>query len=167
MRWGVIIGALGLGLSQAAYGQVVSVIPDGESDTIVTFDESGRALVDVATPVSDGISHNTFTRFDVSEAGLDFDNRFAGARTIISEVTGSERSLIEGDIEVLGQRAHLFLANRNGILVDGSEFINTGGVVLTAGSLDFIERVPAPFRTQQNTTLEVSLGKPYRRLSYF
>lgn len=158
MRWGLTFTAI-FGLSQGAYAQAVSAVPDGATDTTVTYDNSGRALVDIANPVSDGISHNTFTRFNVTEAGLDFDNRFAGARTIISEVTGSERSLIEGDIEILGQRAHLFIANPNGILVDGSEFINTGGVALSTGTIDFIERVPAPFRTQLNTTLEVSRGE--------
>lgn len=149
-----------LSLGQNALAQVGMAVPDGVSDTTVTYDDNtGRALVDIASPVTDGISHNSFTDFNVTEAGLDFDNRFAGARTIISEVTGSSRSLIEGDIEILGQRAHLFIANPNGILVDGSEFINTGGVVLTTSPIDFIERVPAPFRTQLNTTLEVSRGE--------
>jgi len=146
-------------MAQQAFAQISMVVPDGASDTTVTYEDTGRALVDIATPVTDGISHNTFTDFNVTEAGLDFDNRFAGARTIISEVTGSSRSLIEGDIEILGQRAHLFIANPNGILVDGSEFINTGGVVLTTSSIDFVERVPAPFRTQLNTTLDVSRGE--------
>jgi len=160
MRWGFTFTAfLSLGLSQAAYGQDVSAVPDGDTNTTVTYDATGRALVDIANPVSDGISHNTFTLFNVTEAGLDFDNRFAGARTIISEVTGSERSLIEGDIEILGQRAHLFIANPNGILVDGSEFINTGGVALSTGTIDFVSRVPAPFRTQLNTTLDVTRGE--------
>ena len=156
MRWGPLFTAcIGVSFAQPVFAQVSMAIPDGFSDTTVTYDDSGRALVDIATPVSDGISHNTFTEFNVTEAGLDFDNRFAGARTIISEVTGSTRSLIEGDIEILGQRAHLFIANPNGILVDGSEFINTGGVVLTTSPIDFVERVPAPFRTQLNTTLDV------------
>lgn len=136
-----------------------SIIPDGQSDTNVTYDDAGHALVDIAAPVSDGISHNTFTRFNVTEAGLDFDNRIVGARTIISEVTGGERSLIEGDIEILGQHAHLFIANPNGILVNGSKFINTGGVALSTGKIDFVERVPAPFRTQLNTTLDVTQGE--------
>lgn len=59
-------------------------VPDGLSDTTVSYDDTGWALVDIAAPVSDGISHNTFTDFNVTEAGLDFDNRFVGARTIIS-----------------------------------------------------------------------------------
>jgi len=88
MRWGALFNAfIGVSFAHPAFAQVDVVTPDGASDTTVTFDEDGRALVDIARPVSDGISHNTFTDFNVTEAGLDFDNRFAGARTIISVTT--------------------------------------------------------------------------------
>lgn len=65
-----------------------NIVPDNQTHTSVSYDDTGRALVDIAAPVSDGISHNTFTRFNVTSVGYDFDNRFAGARTIISEVDG-------------------------------------------------------------------------------
>lgn len=140
-------------------GHAQTVTPDTQTNTTVTTDASGHVTVNIAPANDDRISHNTFTRFNVPKAGLDFDNRFAGARTIISEVTGSERSLIEGNVEILGQRAHLFIANPNGILVDGARFINTGGLALSTGAIGFVERVPAPFRTQLNTTLNVTEGE--------
>ena len=111
-------------------GAAQTVVPDGTSDTSVSFSQDGHVTIDIAPADDDRVSHNTFTRFNVPKAGLDFDNRFAGARTIVSEVTGGERSLIEGNVEILGQRAHLFIANQNGILVDGARFINTGGLAL-------------------------------------
>ena len=59
------------------------------------------------------------------------------ARAIISDVKGSERSLIEGPIEVLGQRAHSIIVNQIGITVDGERFINTGGSYALYGHAGF------------------------------
>lgn len=96
-----------MGFSQATSAQVTAVIPDETSGTTVNYGDTGRPLVDIAAPVTDRISDNTFTDFNVTEEGLDFDNRFVDARKITSEVTGSFRSLIGGDIEILEQGEHL------------------------------------------------------------
>lgn len=43
---------LGLGLSQSALAQVGLAVPDGFSDTTITYDDAGRALVDIAAPLT-------------------------------------------------------------------------------------------------------------------
>ena len=62
------------------------------------------------------------------------DNGVA-ANLIITEVTGKNRTNINGIVEVAGQRADLVMANRNGIYVNGGGFLNTDRVTLTTGSL--------------------------------
>jgi filamentous hemagglutinin family protein len=134
------------------------VIADGQTATTVTTSTDGHVTVDIAPIVADRVSYNTYTDFNVSEAGLDFDNRIVGARTIVNEVTGSNPSSIMGDVEVLGQRAHVILANTNGITVDGGQFINTGGLVLSTGELSFAQRQVGPGIFQINTVLETGEG---------
>jgi len=129
--------ALGFGIAMiaacAASPASAQVVPDGGTATTVTVDGDGRIAVGIAPAGAGDISRNTFTDFSVSAAGVDLDNRLIGARTILSEVTSANRSVIGGPLEVLGPRAHFILANPNGITVDGGRFINTGGVTLNAG----------------------------------
>lgn len=141
----------------SAFGQSAPVA-DGSTPTTITVGSDGHVVVDIAGATSDGVSVNRFDAFDVSEAGLSFDNRLVAARTILSEVTGSEASLIEGSIGVLGASANIILANPNGITVDGGEFINTAGVVLTTGELSFEDRQIAPGLFQTNPVFNVSGG---------
>ena len=152
-------------LSGVAHAQIasdgVSVVVDGQTDTDVYLGDAGQTIVTVADANSDGLSYNTYSRFDVSQSGLELDNRISAARTIINEVTSTNPSLIEGHVEVLGQRAHVILANPNGITVDGGAFINTGGVLLTTAATQFVSRVPAPGQTQTNAVFEVSDGTIY------
>ena len=138
---------------------LAQVIPDGTTATNVNIDAAtGRANVEIAPSFDSRISHNRFTEFNVERAGLNLDNRLVNARTIVNEVSGSNPSLIQGEIEVLGQRAHVILANRNGITVDGGRFINTGGVALSTGDVEFIERQVAPNIFQNNVVLRTGQG---------
>lgn len=141
-----------------ASAQIAPVIIDGTTDTNVTIEGDGRVLVDIAPSDSDSVSLNRFEAFNVPEAGVALDNRFVAARTILNEVTGSDPSLIQGAVEVLGASANVILANSNGITVDGGEFINTGGVILTTGEVGSIDRQTAPGFFQTNPTFDVSSG---------
>ncbi len=130
-----LVALLGLAVATAfpaSTGQA-QVVPDGDTATTVTIDGSGRPVVGIAPAGAGDISRNTFTDFSVGTVGVDLDNRLISARTILSEVTSANRSVITGALEVLGPRAHFILANPNGITVDGGRFINTGGVTLNAG----------------------------------
>ncbi len=47
------------------------------------------------------------------------------ANLIINEVTGSNRSELQGKLEVAGKGANVLIANPNGITCNGCSFVNT------------------------------------------
>jgi filamentous hemagglutinin family protein len=110
------------------------VVPDGRTATAVSVDPSGKTLIQLA-PAAGGVSHNVFSRFDVSPPGAAFQNQAVGARSIVAEVRASQPSVIEGPVSVDGPRANLILANPNGLVINGGSFINFGSVALVAGSV--------------------------------
>jgi filamentous hemagglutinin family protein len=111
------------------------IVPDGATATSVTTGARGQPVVSIAPTFSNGVSYNGYSAFSVGGAGADLDNRSVRANTIVNEVTSSSRSVIEGPVEVLGSRAHVVLANPNGITVDGGSFVNTGSVILSGGRI--------------------------------
>ena len=124
-------------LSGVALPSFAQIVPDGGTSTTVTPGFGGRPIVNIAPAMSNGVSHNTYNNFSVGSVGAGLNNTSVHANTIINEVTSTNRSYIEGPVEVMGTRAHVVLANPNGITVNGGTFINTGGVVLSAGSVRF------------------------------
>lgn len=147
------IGTAFLSLSLPAGAQVV---PSGATATSVSTATGGRQTVNIAPNRPGGLSYNSYTNFSVAAPGVMLDNRPVGARTIVNEVVSANRSVLAGPLEVLGARAHLIIANPNGITVDGGTFINTGGVVLGAGTITLQTRTPGPFQTQTNAVLNIS-----------
>ncbi|HST95544.1 MAG TPA: filamentous hemagglutinin N-terminal domain-containing protein [Microvirga sp.] len=124
-------------LLQGVGPAVAQVIPDRATATTATQGAAGRITVGIAPANPSGISHNTYTEFSVPREGVGLNNRGVDASTIVNEVTSTRRSFINGPVEVLGSRAHVVLANPNGITVNGAQFINTGGVALAAGPVRY------------------------------
>ena len=150
-------------LSPASYaGQAVSpVVTDGKTVTKVSTDSSGHITVGiapVATGVTGDISHNSYSSFSVPTAGVDLDNRGIDARMIVNEVTSNNPSLIQGKLVVLGNQAHVILANPNGITVDGGSFVNTGNVALTTGTISYKDTAITPITTQRNVVITTDKG---------
>ena len=58
------------------------------------------------------------------------------ANLIITEITGKNRTGINGYVEVAGKRADIVIANRNGIHVNCGGFLNSDRVTLTTGRLN-------------------------------
>jgi filamentous hemagglutinin family protein len=116
---------------------LAQVLPDGGTPTSVATAGSGRITVKIAPPNPSGVSRNTYSDFSAPKPGIGLNNRGVDASTIVNEVTSSRRSYLYGPVEVLGSRAHVVIANPNGITVDGGRFINTGGVVLSGGRVRF------------------------------
>jgi filamentous hemagglutinin family protein len=133
------------------------IVADGGTLTRVTTAANGRQTVSIA-PATYGVSSNTYSSFNVTQAGATLDNTSANARTIVNQVTSTNPSLIEGDITVLGSRANVVLANPNGITVNGGSFVNTGHVALTTGQVSYADVALAPGQFQRNVVLDTQGG---------
>jgi len=127
--------------------------PDGTTATTVTSAQNGVPVVNIAKPSASGLSHNTFTDYNVNANGLILNNtpntivqtQLGGfilgnqnltnsATAILNEVTSTNRSALNGYTEVAGPRTDLIIANPNGITINGAGFINTGNLTLTTGN---------------------------------
>ncbi|RWR26231.1 filamentous hemagglutinin N-terminal domain-containing protein [Sinirhodobacter populi] len=137
---------------------LAQVAADGSTDTTVTISPDGKVTVGLAPVSRNGISHNRYDQFNAGKAGVDLDNRGAAARTILNEVTGTGSTTLAGEVSVLGQKAHVIIANPNGIIIDGGRFVNTGRIALTTGVPSITERQIAPGVYQGNVTATVSGG---------
>ena len=115
-------------------------------------------IINIVKPDGNGLSHNKFTDFNVAGNGIVFNNHtgsaqynshLAGAlnananlqgnaaKLILTEVTGTGKTNMNGMLEIAGTKADLVIANPNGIVGKGFGFINVGRATLTTGMPDW------------------------------
>ena len=113
---------------------------------------NGISIVNINTPNDKGLSHNQYDTFSINNNGLILNNanrpvstELAGyimgnpnlvgptAKTILNEVTGTNSTAMNGALEVAGNKAHVIIANPNGISISNGTFINTNAATLTTG----------------------------------
>ena len=133
-----------------------TVVSD-ENGPIIIESANGTPMVMINTPDANGVSHNTYVEFGVGPDGLILNNvgentaptdlggivqgnsNLAGgtASVIINEVTSTNPTVMNGFLEVGGDRADVIVANPYGITCDGCGFINTNRATVTTGSVTF------------------------------
>jgi len=126
--------------------------PNNQQATVLSA-PNGVPLVNIQTPSAAGVSHNTYSRFDVNTNGAILNNSrtnvqtqlggwvqgnsslaTGSARIILNEVNSSNPSLLNGYVEVAGSRAQVVIANPAGISCNGCGFINASRATLTTGT---------------------------------
>ena len=144
--------ASGMVHSVSAAGIVADHGAPGHQQPTITQTASGIPQVNIQTPSAGGVSHNTYSQFDVGNKGVILNNAHnnvqtqlggmvAGnpwlakgeARIILNEVNSRNPSQLNGFVEVAGKKAQVVIANPAGISCDGCGFINANRATLTTG----------------------------------
>jgi filamentous hemagglutinin len=125
------------------------------AETSVTHSANDTTVINIAAPNAAGVSHNTYSSYNVGPDGLILNNspnsavsiigggvvanpNLAGGRSaslILNEVTSANPgSMLAGYQEIVGASAELVIANPWGITCNGCGFVNTPRVTLTTGT---------------------------------
>ncbi|HEB1800217.1 TPA: hemagglutinin repeat-containing protein [Escherichia albertii] len=144
--------ASGIVHSVSAAGIVADHNAPGHQQPTIMQTANGIPQINIQTPSTGGVSHNTYSQFDVSNHGVILNNSHknvqtqlggmvAGnpwlakgeARIILNEVNSRNPSQLNGFVEVAGKKAQVVIANPAGISCDGCGFINANRATLTTG----------------------------------
>jgi len=172
----VLLLALLLSDGAALHAQIlVDRNAPGHQRPTVLSTANGVPLINIQTPGASGVSFNRYRQFDIGAGGAILNNgqtasntQLAGwvaanpwlgngpARVIVNQVNSHNPSLLNGPIEVAGQRAEVVVANPAGLSVNGGRFINAQGVTLTTGTPVFTGGALDAFRVTDGS---VSIGE--------
>lgn len=172
-----ILSSVLLGNALYAGGVVVDTTAAQKYQAQTDTTANGIPLINIVKPDTGGLSHNKFSDFNINPSGLILNNATSAvqtqlggyvqgnnnlgttpARVILNEVTGTNRSYLQGYGEVAGAAADVIVANPNGITVNGGGFINTPHTTLTTGTPEFSGSTLSGFHVQRGDILIEGAG---------
>jgi filamentous hemagglutinin family protein len=144
-----------------AWGQVASDNTLGTESSLVTSPRLGAFRIDGGATRGTNVFHS-FSEFSVPTGGSAYFNNAPNIQNIMTRVTGSSVSNIDGLIRANGT-ANLFLINPNGIIFGANAKLNINGsfIASTASSVflaDGTEFSATDTQTTPLLTVNVPLG---------
>lgn len=177
--------ASGMVHSVSAAGIVADHGAPGHQQPTIMQTASGIPQVNIQTPSAGGVSHNTYSQFDVGNPGVILNNAHnnvqtqlggmvAGnpwlakgeARIILNEVNSRNPSQLNGFVEVAGKKAQVVIANPAGISCDGCGFINANRATLTKGQPQMKNGSLTGFRVEGGEIQVTGKGMDASRTDY-
>lgn len=161
--------------SQLYFIPLILLLIHSSATASAPTDISKAKVINIAAPLENHVSFNTFETLSSNEHGLIFNNDIndnsslggKAAQLILAEVTGSQASNIQGILGIKGQVANLVIANPNGITWSNGSVSNITSLSLIAGNLEkqFIkdkdnpsQLLPKPLKDYSQLKFAVSPG---------
>jgi filamentous hemagglutinin family protein len=150
IQFGLIVITFFCCLIKTAISQA-QIASDGTLSTEVTTSDNANFIISGGKKAGGNLFHS-FSNFSVPSQGSAVFDNVSDVQNIITRITGSSISEIDGLIKANGS-ANLFLINPNGIIFNANAHLDIGGsfIASSAESLIFEERTE--FSTKNTSTI--------------